>query len=68
MGDLREGAAPRTQVEVLVCLSIMGTSSGAEGGGEVLPLPSFSKSSCERTMEELYELDVFLSVGELNKS
>ena len=72
-GDLRGGAAPRTQVEVLASFSMMGIGSEAGGGEGVPPSPLVSRpassiSSCVRTIEELYELDVSLSVGELNKS
>ena len=52
---------------------MMGIGSEAGGSGGLPPSPLVSRpvssiSSCVRTIEELYELDVSLSVGELNKS
>ena len=38
------------------------------GVSRLSTLPALSRSSCERAMEEWKELEVFLSVGELNMS
>ena len=54
---------------MLACFSRFGFTSetGAVGTlGRLSTLPALSSSSCERDTEEWMELDVFLSVGELN--
>ena len=62
---------------MLACFSRFGFTSETGGVGTVLSLsaldrtsalPALSSSSCDRDTEEWMELDVFLSVGELNIS
>ena len=57
MGELMGGMVPRIQDDVLICLSGLESSSGAEGGGSgkwslvtVLPIPAVGGVEGERSL------------------